>query len=72
MAVSSPASQAPSVLSAAEGLVGEVGMSNAALDGMEMDEDAVKTQQMLDQVTTMVKENPEGAAALVKRWLNRS
>jgi flagellar biosynthesis/type III secretory pathway M-ring protein FliF/YscJ len=62
----------PSVLTAAENLAGEVGMSNATLDGMEMDEDAVKTQQMLDQVTTMVKENPEGAAALVKRWLNRS
>jgi flagellar biosynthesis/type III secretory pathway M-ring protein FliF/YscJ len=71
VAPSAPASP-PSVLSAAEGLAGEVGMSNAALDGVEMDEDAVKTQQMLDQVTTMVKENPEGAAALVKRWLNRS
>ena len=24
-----------------------------------MDEDAIKTQQMLDQVSTMVKENPD-------------
>jgi flagellar biosynthesis/type III secretory pathway M-ring protein FliF/YscJ len=71
VAVSAPV-QAPSILTAAESLAGEVGMSNAALDGMEMDEDAVRTQQMLDQVTTMVKENPEGAASLVKRWLNRS
>jgi flagellar biosynthesis/type III secretory pathway M-ring protein FliF/YscJ len=62
----------PSILSAGESLAGEVGMTNATLDGMELDEDAVKTQQMLDQVSTMVKENPDGAAALVKRWLNRS
>jgi flagellar biosynthesis/type III secretory pathway M-ring protein FliF/YscJ len=62
----------PSILSAAESLAGEVGMTNATLDGMELDEDAVKNQQMIDQVSTMVKENPDGAAALVKRWLNRS
>jgi flagellar biosynthesis/type III secretory pathway M-ring protein FliF/YscJ len=39
---------------------------------MEMDEDSVRTQQMLDQVSTMVKENPDGAASLVKRWLSRA
>ncbi len=59
-------------LSGGEILAGEAGFSNTTLDGMELDEDAVRTQQMLDQVTTMVKENPDGAAALVKRWLNRT
>jgi flagellar biosynthesis/type III secretory pathway M-ring protein FliF/YscJ len=44
----------------------------AALDGMELGDDEVRTQQMLDQVSTMVKENPDGAAALVKRWLSRA
>jgi flagellar biosynthesis/type III secretory pathway M-ring protein FliF/YscJ len=55
-----------------ESVAGEVGGGTSALDGMEMDEDAVRTQQMLDQVSTMVKENPDGAAALVKRWLSRA
>jgi flagellar biosynthesis/type III secretory pathway M-ring protein FliF/YscJ len=59
-------------LGGGEILAGEAGFTNATLDGMELDEDAVRTQQMLDQVTTMVKENPDGAAALVKRWLNRT
>ena len=41
----------------------------AMLDGMELDEDAVRAQQMLEQVSTMVEENPDAAANLVKRWL---
>jgi flagellar biosynthesis/type III secretory pathway M-ring protein FliF/YscJ len=51
--------------------VAEVGSGSAALDGMELNDDDVRTQQMLDQVSTMVKENPDSAAALVKRWLSR-
>jgi flagellar biosynthesis/type III secretory pathway M-ring protein FliF/YscJ len=39
---------------------------------MELDEDSIKAQTMVDQVSTMVKENPDSAAQLVKRWLNRS
>jgi flagellar biosynthesis/type III secretory pathway M-ring protein FliF/YscJ len=62
----------PRDLSAGEGIVGNVGQGNTALDGMELDEDAVKAQQMLDQVQQMVQTNPEAAAGLVKRWLNRS
>jgi flagellar biosynthesis/type III secretory pathway M-ring protein FliF/YscJ len=62
----------PPVLVAGEGLAGEAGTTDQTLAGMELDEDAVHAQQMLEQVTTMVKENPDGAASLVKRWLNRS
>jgi len=53
-------------------IAGEVSEGGQALDGMELDDDAVKAQQMVDQVSTMVKENPDGAANMVKRWLNRS
>ena len=42
------------------------------LDGMELDEDTIKAQQMVEQVATLVKENPDSAANLVKRWLNRN
>ena len=53
-------------------IVGEVSEGGQMLDGMELDEDAVKAQQMVEQVSTMVKENPDAAANMVKRWLNRS
>jgi flagellar biosynthesis/type III secretory pathway M-ring protein FliF/YscJ len=53
-------------------IAGEVSEGGQTLDGMELDEDAIKAQQMVEQVSTMVKENPDAAATLVKRWLNRS
>jgi flagellar biosynthesis/type III secretory pathway M-ring protein FliF/YscJ len=59
------------VLDAAEALAGEVGESTQMLDAMELDEDAVRAQQMLDQVSNMVQENPDASAGLVKSWLNR-
>ena len=66
-----PTGPAP-VLPAGEPLAGEAASGDPMLDGMELNEDAVRAQQMVDQVSTMVHENPDGAAALVKRWLNRT
>ncbi len=60
------------VLEGGEAVAGEVGSGSTLLGGMELDDDAVRTQQMLDQVSTMVGDNPDGAANVVKRWLNRS
>jgi len=62
----------PTVLDGREPVAGEVAEGNAMLDAMELDEESVKTQQMLDQVSTLVTENPDAAASLVKRWLNRT
>lgn len=62
----------PQTLVAGEEAVGEAIEGEAFLDGMEVDEDSVKAQHMLKQVSTMVEENPDAAASLVKRWLNRS
>jgi flagellar biosynthesis/type III secretory pathway M-ring protein FliF/YscJ len=62
----------PRRLDAAETLVGEATENPPALDGMEIDEGALKAQQMLKQVQSMVEENPDAAANLVKRWLNRT
>jgi flagellar biosynthesis/type III secretory pathway M-ring protein FliF/YscJ len=59
------------VISDVEEAVGEVAEGASLLDGMEVDDDSVKAQQMLDQVAEMVDENPDTAAALVKRWLNK-
>ena len=60
------------IISADDDFAGEVGSGNATLDGMEMDDDSVRTQQMLEQVSNLVKENPDSAATLIKRWMNRS
>ena len=60
------------VLDATEALAGEVGEGRSMLDAMELDEDAVRAQQMVDQVAAMVEDNPDAAAGLVKRWMSRT
>jgi len=54
-----------------DAVVGSAGEDSASLDGMELDDEAVKAQRMVDQVQQMVEANPDSAANLVKRWLNR-
>lgn len=49
----------------------EAGEGNAMLDAVELDDESVKTQQMVEQVQQMVQTNPDAAANLVKRWMNR-
>ncbi len=46
-----------------------VSESMSALFAQEMDEDAVEAKQMVEQVAGLVKDNPDAAANLVKRWL---
>ena len=58
-------------LSGNDAIVGSVAEDKASLDGMELDEETVKAQRMVDQVQQMVESNPDSAANLVKRWLNR-
>jgi flagellar M-ring protein FliF len=50
---------------------GEVVEGAPVLMGQELDPDTIETTQMVDQISTLVKENPDMAAQLVKRWLNR-
>jgi len=63
---------APPTILSGETLAGEATSGGAHLDGMELNEDAIKAQQMVEQVSTLVRENPDAAASLVKRWLNRN
>jgi flagellar biosynthesis/type III secretory pathway M-ring protein FliF/YscJ len=53
-------------------VVGEVSEGEKTMDGMELDDEAVQTQQVIEQVSSMVADNPDAAATLVKRWLNRA
>ena len=63
---------APPTLLSGESLAGEASSGGALLDGMELNEETIKAQQMVEQVSTLVRENPDAAASLVKRWLNRN
>ncbi|MGD0463232.1 MAG: flagellar M-ring protein FliF C-terminal domain-containing protein [Tepidisphaeraceae bacterium] len=54
-----------------ESVVGQALRSSNPLDGMELDSETVKSQQVLDQVQQLVTSDPDAAANLVKRWLNR-
>jgi len=60
------------ILQSGEQVAGEVAAVDPSLDAMELDDEAIRAQQMVEQVATLVKENPESAASLVKRWLNRA
>ncbi len=62
----------PLELAEGEELVGEAREGHLALEGVELDEDAVRAQQVIEQVSNMVGEDPDTAATMVKRWLNRS
>jgi flagellar biosynthesis/type III secretory pathway M-ring protein FliF/YscJ len=66
--------KAPVGLSATrhEDPVGEASEGHQSMDALEVDDDSIRTQQMIGQVSNLVKENPDAAASLVKRWLNRS
>ncbi|GAI92057.1 unnamed protein product, partial [marine sediment metagenome] len=39
------------------------------LAGIELDEDAVRSQQMLEQIRDMVKESPETSSNLISKWI---
>ncbi|HVT89470.1 MAG TPA: flagellar M-ring protein FliF C-terminal domain-containing protein [Tepidisphaeraceae bacterium] len=71
IAVEAPVRETPH-LAGLEDVAGIAADNSSTLDAMEVDDDSVKSQQMVEQVSTMVKENPDAAANLVKRWLNRT
>ncbi|MCL2640979.1 MAG: hypothetical protein FWD53_09060 [Phycisphaerales bacterium] len=55
-----------------EDVVGEANEGDAVLTGIELDDETLQSRKMVDEVSTMIKENPENAASLVKRWLAKS
>jgi flagellar M-ring protein FliF len=50
-------------------LVGEADESQTAMEGIELDEQEIKTKKMLEQVQEMVRKNPGDAATLLNRWI---
>lgn len=60
----------PPALAAAEAdLVGEADEASPALEGIELTDDAIRRQQMLEQITDMVSNTPDEAANLLRRWM---
>jgi hypothetical protein len=56
-------------LEAADDVFGEANQGQAVLTGIELDDATLASRKMVDEVSIMIKENPENAAALVKRWM---
>lgn len=51
--------------------VGDAHESHQLLEGIEVDQRTVRTQQMIDQIAGMVKEDPETAAGILQRWIDQ-
>lgn len=49
-------------------LIGEAGEGEMVMAGIEVDEKLIEIQQLRDQVSELVNQNPESAAMLVDRW----
>lgn len=65
-----PVSRPPTVLAdAAESIAGVAPEGLSTLMAQELDVDSLESRQIVDQVTTLVKEDPEMAANLIKKWL---
>ena len=45
--------------------------TDGLLSGMEMDDNSIRSQQILQQIREMVKKSPDTATDLVSRWMNR-
>lgn len=52
--------------------VGEAEGMHSAMVGHEVDEGIVRTQQIMEQIAELVKEDPNSAANIVQNWLQES
>ncbi|MEM6750881.1 MAG: hypothetical protein AAF612_10465 [Planctomycetota bacterium] len=59
----------PPTLPAEEDLVGEVEEVESGMEGMELDEAELNSRKIADQISEMVKANPEEAGGLIGRWM---
>ena len=61
----------PGALDVDDGVIGEAGAGEAVLTGIELDDETLASRKIVDEVSIMIKENPENAASLVKRWMTK-
>jgi flagellar biosynthesis/type III secretory pathway M-ring protein FliF/YscJ len=49
--------------------VGEAEEMHSAIIGQEVDEGLVRSRQIVDQISQLVKEDADSAASIVQNWL---
>lgn len=59
----------PPALAVDSDVFGEAEEREAPMEGIEIGDNEVKIQKMLEQVSELVTKNPEGAALLLRRWI---
>jgi flagellar biosynthesis/type III secretory pathway M-ring protein FliF/YscJ len=59
-------------LTVGAGPVGEAEVSQSMLTGKEVDPQVLRFQELGSEVSKMVERDPEGAAALIRRWVEET
>lgn len=59
----------PPTLPTDDDLMGEVEEMDNSLDGVELDEDELRARQIADQISDLVRANPEEAGGLLTKWV---
>ncbi len=59
----------PDALSVEDGNIYDEGEDGGLLSGFELGEDAIRSQRILEQIRTLVTEQPEMAAKLLTKWI---
>ncbi len=54
-----------------DGAIGKAGSPDAFLIAQETDENSIRTRQISKQVSDLINDDPDGAAQLVRRWIER-
>ncbi|MBN2583398.1 MAG: hypothetical protein JXL80_10035 [Planctomycetes bacterium] len=64
--------QMPAEGRVAEESVGEAGLTlDSILEGVELEAETIRTSKMQDQISDMIREDPESVANLMKRWISK-
>jgi flagellar biosynthesis/type III secretory pathway M-ring protein FliF/YscJ len=50
-------------------IIGEADEATPALEGMELDDDSLRRQQMLDQLNDLATRDPEELSGILRRWM---
>ena len=53
-----------------ENTVSTIEGEDGALEGLELDDEAVRFQKVVEQIGEMVREKPEAATSLIQRWID--
>lgn len=60
----------PPTLPTDDDLMGEVDTMDGGLAGVELDEDELRARQIADQISDLVRANPEEAGGLLTKWVS--